>query len=122
MPSSASSIRSRSAWLLTSGCCVCGVGGAEGEEEAAAGWEEEEEVEGREEVLVSETAAPSLTGGTEDSGLKALEGAASVWRGEESSVNSMKLNYKKKKAINTRQCVCGFFFFFLPSPLSIRRA
>lgn len=96
MPSSASSIRSRSAWLLTSGCCVCGVGGAEGEEEAAAGWEEKKEVEGREEALVW-TAAPSLTDGTEDSGLKVLEGAASVWKGEESNVNSMKLNYNKKK-------------------------
>lgn len=69
-------------------------------------------MEGREEVLVSETAAPLLTGGTEDSGLKVLEGTASVWRGKESSVNSMKLNYKKTNKNKALMCasVCGFFF------------
>lgn len=57
------------------------------------GWEKVEVVEGREEALAPETEAASLTGGTEDSDLKVLEGAASVWRGKESSVKS---NYKKK--------------------------
>lgn len=104
MPSSASSIRSRSAWLLTSGCCVCGVGGAEGVEEVAAGWEEEEEeeveVEGREEA----PAAPSPAGGTEDSDSKVPEGAASVWRGKEERREFCEVKIQKKNTKKTLMC------------------
>lgn len=72
MPSSASSIRSRSVWLLTGSCPVRGVEGA-GEE--AAVWEED----GRMEALVPVTGVPSLAGWTEDSDLlMVLEEAASV--------------------------------------------
>lgn len=72
MPSSASSIRSRSVWLPTEKCPVPGVDGA-GEE--AAVWEED----GRMEALVSVTGVPSLTGWTADL-LTVLEEANSVYK------------------------------------------
>lgn len=66
MPSSARSIRSRNAWLLTGSCPVCGV---EGAREGAAAWEKE----GTMEALVPETGVPSLAGWTEDSDSLAVQ-------------------------------------------------
>lgn len=74
MPSSARSIKSLNAWLLTGSRPVSGV---EGAGEGAAAWEEN----GTMETLVLETGVPSLAGLTEDSDSLAVQlEAALVWR------------------------------------------